>query len=200
MFLIFILCYFCVPIKHGLLTVFPFLADLNCFHSNSFYSILALLYFIAILSFCLKWIFPSFKYIPGQTLFKVSNKDSKTISVSLMGTLNSVCLMLFVFFILIWNFICYFTLNIYIYIYIYIYIKFIESQNSSINLRLKLGDVILCLQHRRFNLKHYQTFKVIRLKIRKIKLSVTMCFVSAFLKTKLRSGFCLTLSLWRSLS
>ena len=61
--------------------------------------------------------------------------------------------------------------------------QFITSQNSSINLRSKLGDILLCLKHWCvfFSIssagvfKHYQTIKVSRLKI---TLSVTICFVS----------------------
>ena len=40
MFLIFTLSDFCVPIKHGLLNVFPFKADMNWFYLSNFYSIL----------------------------------------------------------------------------------------------------------------------------------------------------------------
>ena len=38
------------------------------------------------------WIFLNLNEWRSRTLFKVDNKDTETVSVSLMGTLNSVCL------------------------------------------------------------------------------------------------------------
>ena len=64
LFLTFILCDFCVSIKHSFLNVSPFLADKDCFYLNTFYSVLTLLnWFVFFILMCIYRTFLNFKHM-----------------------------------------------------------------------------------------------------------------------------------------
>ena len=80
----------------------------------------------------------------------------------------------------------------YIYIYVFIYIYIYIYKNLSGNLCPKLGDILLYLQSSTTPACSCQTQP---LSNHRLKVSVTMCFVSSFSKIKFTNGFRLN-SFW----